>query len=572
MSTTLKMNKLQIETIGHTVTVPNNSIAKLMYYLSVVLNVIQYNEYNKKFVDYEKYYNLSDEEKNKIIEFANLLKPKIFIDAHILIPNSNLVPEGKSNQFYKITDDIIGFHANKEILIGGRIVKILKVMAFKSNWLNDYYYYPLQQIRESRNRRILNPDNNNYRIKNSSEFRAFRSFPNIQSSQSSSSKFKKKEKKRNILIIIIISIVLFIIILFIILYLTLNKKGKNKNKEEKCQEDERCKKCSENFRECILCNEDYLLYEGICISYSFVVKYDITNISMPTKLLYYNSYSYQIYLMKIENKIINSTKIYKFNKTGIYYVYFYLRQNYEFVGILDQMFREIDTIREIKFNKDIHNCNIQTMKEMFYCSSNLEKVDFNEFDGNNIINLEFLFFGCKSLKKINFSNFIPKNLVTMKSMFSYCVNLTSLVLANFNTQNVIDMEEMFYGCESLISLDITNFNTKKVKKMRCMFYGCKSLISLDISNFNVENVIDMSYMFKNCISLTSLDLSNFYNYIAIDMYQMFYFCNSLKYLDIFNLDPFYRDHHLFNILANNCKIRAKNYFFFPSYCQIIITR
>ena len=68
------------------------------------------------------------------------------MDAKIFIPDSNLVPSSKSNQFYKITDDRIGIHVNEEIVIGGRVVRVLKIMAMTSGWLNNNYFYPMERI------------------------------------------------------------------------------------------------------------------------------------------------------------------------------------------------------------------------------------------------------------------------------------------------------------------------------------------------------------------------------------------------------------------------------------------
>ena len=88
---------------------------------------------------------------------AILLSPKLFRDAKILIVDTNLVPHGKSNQFYKITDDRIGFHVNEEIVIGGRVVRVLNVMAYTTQWINTYYNGPLERWH-----RLNSSSNTNY--------------------------------------------------------------------------------------------------------------------------------------------------------------------------------------------------------------------------------------------------------------------------------------------------------------------------------------------------------------------------------------------------------------------------
>lgn len=84
MSATLGINKLKIEPIGSTVTVPNNNTAKLMYYLSCVLKVIQYNQ-NSKLIDFEHYYNLNNEEKKLVYQLAFYLNLKFFLKQKFLL-------------------------------------------------------------------------------------------------------------------------------------------------------------------------------------------------------------------------------------------------------------------------------------------------------------------------------------------------------------------------------------------------------------------------------------------------------------------------------------------------------
>ena len=116
-----------------------------MYYLDCALAVIQYDE-DSKLTDYKNYFKLNDEEEKEIYTLATLFDPKIFIDAWVFILSEFLVPYRSSNQFYKITDDRIGIHVNQEIIIGGRVIRVLKIMALKSDWLNRNYYEPLERM------------------------------------------------------------------------------------------------------------------------------------------------------------------------------------------------------------------------------------------------------------------------------------------------------------------------------------------------------------------------------------------------------------------------------------------
>ena len=133
---------------GHRVDVPENGIARLMYYLSCISTLINYDKIKDKYTDYEHYSLLSEPKKLKLIELIALLNPKLFIDAGIIIIDTNLLPDSTTdNQFYEITDQRIGIHdGNEEIMVGGKSVKILKIMACNTEWLNRNYINPLNNI------------------------------------------------------------------------------------------------------------------------------------------------------------------------------------------------------------------------------------------------------------------------------------------------------------------------------------------------------------------------------------------------------------------------------------------
>lgn len=145
MSASFGMNRFNISSFGVKVQVPNNNIARLMYYLNCICVVIDYDR-NLTLTDYQHYYKLNRVELKTLYDLVNLFDPKIFINAGIFIIDSNLLPNDLSNQFYKITDEKIGFHVNENVLIGGKDVKVLNVMACDWNWLSENYYTPLKKI------------------------------------------------------------------------------------------------------------------------------------------------------------------------------------------------------------------------------------------------------------------------------------------------------------------------------------------------------------------------------------------------------------------------------------------
>ena len=116
-----------------------------MYYLDCVLTVIEY-EGNSILTDYKNYYLLTAEERKAVIDLAVLFNPEIFIKAGIFIVDPNLLIDDLSNKFYKITDETTGIHVNEQVMIGGKTVRVLNVMACDSSWVYRNYINPLKAI------------------------------------------------------------------------------------------------------------------------------------------------------------------------------------------------------------------------------------------------------------------------------------------------------------------------------------------------------------------------------------------------------------------------------------------
>ena len=156
----LNLREIGIKKIGRKVIVPQNPYAKLMYYLSCVDTLIQYN-FNQRLINYEQYYNLTEKEKQSIKFLAYLLTPNILLKYNIIINKPELCGNC-SNEFYEITDTKLGFHTNSIISIGGIDVKVRKIMAFQGNWIENNYYRPLTEIHdiEQQNKFLQLPQSN----------------------------------------------------------------------------------------------------------------------------------------------------------------------------------------------------------------------------------------------------------------------------------------------------------------------------------------------------------------------------------------------------------------------------
>ena len=115
---------------------------------------------------------------------------------------------------------------------------------------------------------------------------------------------------------------------------------------------------------------------------------------------------------------------------------------------------EIKENVEIKINEK----NIEFTNNYKFQKEGKYKIEY--IFKNNLTNTSYLFYNCKSIIDLNLSNFNTKNISNMSHMFCNCNSLTNLNLSNFITKNVTKMNHMFDDCISLINLNLSNFNTE----------------------------------------------------------------------------------------------------------------
>ena len=143
MSATFVGKEVKIRDYIYPTTVPNNPHAKLMYYLNCVSEVVDVDD--SKLTDYQNYDQLNNVEFNLVYKLAKDIPPSLLINARIFIVNQNLLSKC-DNHFYEMTDETIGVHVNSEIIFGGKVRKVKKVMACNNQWLTNNYYNPIKQI------------------------------------------------------------------------------------------------------------------------------------------------------------------------------------------------------------------------------------------------------------------------------------------------------------------------------------------------------------------------------------------------------------------------------------------
>ena len=149
MSLDLGYQSLDVKLTGKSVYVPDNHLARLMYYLSCVAVVLEVDK-NNKLLEYQNYYLLTEKEEELVVVFALLFNPKILKEKYLFLVGDKFVPAGTDNEFFELTNNNFGIHISSEVIIGGVSRKVLNLMGCNESWLERNYYNPLTHYINSR--------------------------------------------------------------------------------------------------------------------------------------------------------------------------------------------------------------------------------------------------------------------------------------------------------------------------------------------------------------------------------------------------------------------------------------
>lgn len=140
-----RTNNFEIEQTGQTTQVPNNDVAKCMYYLSCVCNTIECNEGQiRRYTDYQNYWKLSNAEHEIVYKLCITLSPdefedKVFFESDAMCGNSG-------NEFYKIGQVQNRLLVVESLMVAGRTRRVTKIMTYKRHWMVNNYFAPMNQL------------------------------------------------------------------------------------------------------------------------------------------------------------------------------------------------------------------------------------------------------------------------------------------------------------------------------------------------------------------------------------------------------------------------------------------
>jgi hypothetical protein len=145
-------SNIGIREYGTTISVPDNDVARCMYYLNCVCAVIDCDDANiRRYTNYEKYWLLSAAEVEIVYKLCLTLSPDEFEDKVFF--ESDAMCGSTGNNFFEISQVRNRLGVVGSILIAGRTRQVTKIMTYKMSWMRANYLGPMSRLADR-----LNPE------------------------------------------------------------------------------------------------------------------------------------------------------------------------------------------------------------------------------------------------------------------------------------------------------------------------------------------------------------------------------------------------------------------------------
>jgi hypothetical protein len=136
---------LEADTFGVNVVIPDNDVARVMYYLNCVTVSLGLDILEDDLVDYKNYHRLSRARAAQVFQAALLFSPDEFINKLIFLDDEGDVTGTSSNEFVKFSVACSMVSLQRSVVIAGKVQSVTKVMFFKSSWLDQNYMRPMMR-------------------------------------------------------------------------------------------------------------------------------------------------------------------------------------------------------------------------------------------------------------------------------------------------------------------------------------------------------------------------------------------------------------------------------------------
>jgi hypothetical protein len=139
-------NQYSLRPTSSRATVPDNDLARLMYYLNCVFSAIEYNDQDvRKYRDYHNWSFLSDAEQHMVLILALTFDPREFENKVFF--HSDQLSGDSGNKFYDFIEVRHQLLAVQSIAIAGQTRQVKKIMTYKTAWMQKYYYNSIEGLK-----------------------------------------------------------------------------------------------------------------------------------------------------------------------------------------------------------------------------------------------------------------------------------------------------------------------------------------------------------------------------------------------------------------------------------------
>ena len=159
MAAVIGSTQIHVKKTGSSTTVPDNPIAKLMYYFNCVCSCIEADDdyTTRRLRDYANYSSLSSQEEAQLLILCLALSPDKLIGSIFLPASDEEDFDGCTNEFYELSAVSTRVLVSESLMVGGQQKKVRKIMKFKKAWIERYYIDPLRAIERGQRPALPSP-------------------------------------------------------------------------------------------------------------------------------------------------------------------------------------------------------------------------------------------------------------------------------------------------------------------------------------------------------------------------------------------------------------------------------
>jgi hypothetical protein len=141
----LQRNQIGFKDTTVSATVPDNDVARLMYYFDSVCSAIEYNDTDvSRYRNYQNYSSLTYNEIRVLLVLCLTLSPDEFDDKVFF--HSDALCGNLGNRFYEVSQVSHQLLAVQSIVIAGRRCHVKKIMTYTMSWMRRNYFGPIQRL------------------------------------------------------------------------------------------------------------------------------------------------------------------------------------------------------------------------------------------------------------------------------------------------------------------------------------------------------------------------------------------------------------------------------------------